>query len=380
MKTLLCTIAIIGLCVLPVLAAEEVKIDLSGSRVAAGYQDQGKNGEANPGSFTVPDAKLQATAKLAEDISAVIRLNFDNGVANGADLAYITVDNVGKKLAGDKTPVNPSISVGVFKMNFGEETFNNDPVNNALVENSVTNPSGIDAGVQIKQDDLVPSLPLILGATLGFFNGNNGAFGAGDTNNSKAWLFKASGTMKNMPLYFAISDYGSNDIPNVAGSTTALNIGQQTNPAVPGTSATWCRKVYQLDVRYDLLEGAAKFDPSKAPLWSDAKGVFRLAYGNCSDTGPAAGKPLTQAYIMIDCIFNVDKKWYVAFRYSYDDYAISGLTGGPLGKYTNMSIGGGHRLSENTILKLDLTTKAEPSTIKPKIENDSINLILSTKW
>ncbi|MFH1230603.1 MAG: hypothetical protein V1709_03810, partial [Planctomycetota bacterium] len=109
------------------------------------------------------------------------------------------------------------------------------------------------------------------------------------------------------------------------------------------------------------------------------KGVFRLAYGNATDSLDTAGYPLVQAYVMIDGIYNVDKKWYVAFRYSYDELSVKSQTGGPLGKYTWMSFGGGHRITDNTILKLDYTTKAEPAAVKIEDDN-SVNLILSTKW
>ncbi|MFH1232229.1 MAG: hypothetical protein V1709_12120, partial [Planctomycetota bacterium] len=371
--TFLVTIAVLSLIAMPLLTAEETKIDLSG-RLAVGYQDQGKGGSANPGSFTVPDAKIQLTGKIAEDVSGVIRLDLDGGAANGADYAYISVDNLINKLANTKSPVNPSIVIGLQKINFGEETFNSNAADNALVNNSAANVNGNDIGITFKQEDLVPNLPLILGASLALMNGCGGA----DNNNAKAYGLKVSGTMKSMPLYFSISDYGSNTLPCIANAS-ALVVGDPTlNGPVAGRTSNWTRKVYELDVRYDLLEGASKFDPSKAPLFSDAKGVFRLAYGNGTDSLDVAGKPLTQAYIMIDGIYNVDKKWYVAFRYSYDDLAVSGATGGALGKYTSISFGGGNRITDNTTLKLDYTTNTEPTAVK--VDNNSVNLIFSTKW
>jgi hypothetical protein len=378
MKTLLCTIAVLGLFAMPLLAAENVKLDLNG-RLAAGYIDQGQTGNSTPGSFVVPDAKIQANAKLAEDITGVIRLNFDGGTANGADYMYIKLDNVINKIANTKSLVNPVITVGAFKIDFGEETWSNNVVENALVNNSVTDPSGNGVGIQFKQNDLIPSLrlPLILGVSLAFFNGNGNA--ATDNNNAKAYALKVSGTLKSTPLYFSISDYGSGTLPCVANSSS-LVVG---DPAVNGPIAglrtkNWTRKVYELDVRYDMLEGAAKFEPTKAPLWSDSKGVFRLAYGNATDSVDAASSRVTQAYIMLDAIYNVDKKWYVAFRYSYDDFGVKGATGGPLGKYTSISFGGGHRITDSTILKLDYTTNTEPTAVK--VDDNSINLILSTKW
>ena len=60
MKTLLCAIALLGMLALPMIA-EDVKLDFAGSRLAAGYIDNGK-GAANPGTFAVPDAKVKVTA------------------------------------------------------------------------------------------------------------------------------------------------------------------------------------------------------------------------------------------------------------------------------------------------------------------------------
>jgi len=188
-----------------------------------------------------------------------------------------------------------------------------------------------------------------------------------------------------MPLYFSLSYYGSGKLPPTFGANdTALNImGVNTAKGTPPN--TWTRKVYELDVRYDLQEAgsAAKFDPSKSPLFSDSKAVFRLAYGNATDGEPFVGK-VTFAYVMLDGIYNVNNKWYVAFRYSYNDAKVDRDAPAPneqSGKWTRTSIGGGHKLTENTTLKLELTMNAEPDTVvNPKLENDQISLIISTKW
>ncbi|MFH0888180.1 MAG: porin [Planctomycetota bacterium] len=405
MKTFLVTIAVLSLIAMPLLTAEETKIDLSG-RLAVGYENQGK-GATNTSSFTVPDAKIQLTGKIAEDVSGVIRLDLNGGIANDPDYVYISVDNLINKMANTKSPVNPSIIVGKQKINFGEETYSNNAVENALVNPSIANISGNDIGITFKQEDLVPNLPLILGASLAFYNGN----GVVDTNNSKAYGLKVSGTMKSMPLYFSFSSYTSNKLStdDTAGTAAVTNTiwndadqdgvidaGEVTYlvvPAAPGAPGApdaalnvmgvndsaggrnWTRKVYELDVRYDLLEGASKFDPSKAPLFSDSKGVFRLAYGQATDGEPVIGK-ITYAYVMLDGIYNVDKKWYVAFRYSYNDMAVDRAPVND-GKWTRISMGGGYRITDNTAMKLDYSQNTEP---KPKVDNNSVNLIFCTKW
>ena len=112
------------------------------------------------------------------------------------------------------------------------------------------------------------------------------------------------------------------------------------------------QSVLELDARYDL--GAKTFDPSKAPLYADAKGVFRLAFGQGSDKADVGGAKFEYPYIMLDGIYNLNDKWYAAFRYSTiqdpDDTAV---------KYDRISVGGGTKLNENTMLKLELSQNTE---------------------
>ena len=369
MKTLLCVIAAIAFLALPVLA-EDVKVSFDGSRLAAGYMDNGSNVGAlnNPGSFVAPDAKLKATAMLDADTSAVLRLNFDDGMANGADYAYIKMTNVIKKLAKSDM-VNPDIYVGLIKVNHGEETWSNNSVENALVKNSIGGIAGNDLGIEFRQNALPIELPVTLGYSLSFMNGGSTALVAGDDNNVKAYALKVMGTMKSMPLYFSLSQYDSGRL--VAGSTAALS-NETYDSMITLLGGFAYIKGYELNVRYDLLEGAQKFDPTKAPLFSDAKAVLRLAYGS-GGKGSKNLTPDTTTTMMLDAIYNVDKQWYVAFRYSSLD-----LDGDA---FTRMSIGGGHRLSDKTILKLDYSTNSEPDTVAmPEIDNDSVSLLMTVLW
>jgi len=132
-----------------------------------------------------------------------------------------------------------------------------------------------------------------------------------------------------------------------------------------------------------MLEGAQKFDPSKAPLFADAKGVFRLAYGSFTqgDTSATAARA-TIGTMMLDAIYNVDKQWYVAFRYSTQDVDVDGLAAAvDFGNTTRMSIGGGCRLTDKSILKLDYTTNTEEdSAVNPKLDNDSVSLLMTVLW
>lgn len=360
MKTLLCVIVAITFLALP-LMAQDVKTTFDGSRLAAGYMDNGSQGENTPGTFAVPEAKLRLNATFDKDTSAVLRLNFNNAAANGADYAYVKLTNVVKKLAKSKM-VNPDLYVGLVKVNFGEETWSNNPVENALVQNSIGGLSGHDAGVEFRQNSLPIELPVVLGYSLSFMNGGfggNPAIANGDDNNVKAYALKVMGTMKSMPMYFSLSQYDSGRF--IVGSTPAMM-------ANATATAGQYIKGYELNVRYDLLEGAQKFTPTTAPLASDAKAVLRLAYGQGSKGTLNMISEVTT--MMLDAVFNVDKQWYAALRYSSTDNTVN--------KFTRTTVGGGHRLSDKAILKLDYTMNAEPSALKT--DNDSVSLLITLLW
>jgi len=367
MKTLLCVIAAIAFLALPVLA-EDVKVTFDGSRLAAGYMDNGAGGSATPGTFAVPDAKARFNVAFDADTSAVLRLNFNNGVANGADYAYIKVANVIKKLAKNDM-VNPDIYVGAMKINFGEETWSNNPVDGALVHNSLTNLSGNDFGLEFRQPVLPIELPVTLGYSLSFLNSDN--VGTADGSNVKGYALKVMATMKTLPLYFSLSQYDSGAL------CAANNVALGTPFEGVGGYNTMHRKAYELNVRYDLLEGAQKFDATKSPLFADAKGVFRLAYGSINDGQTTSANTITNDTMMLDALYNVDKQWFVAFRYSSADVSVEDVsTAG--GKFTAMSIGGGNRLSDKAMLKLTYTTNTEPSALK--VDDDQVALLMTVLW
>ncbi|MFA5773681.1 MAG: hypothetical protein WC908_03350 [Candidatus Paceibacterota bacterium] len=344
--------------------AADVAVDHKGSRAAAGYfTDE----SANP-TFGVADAKLRLNAKVDEMTSAVLRIDAPTMTL---DYAYIQLDNVVSKLVPN-LPINPVITAGKFKIDFGEETWYNNPVEGALVFNSVADVSGNDNGLMLKQNDFLKNMPLIFGYSLSFMNG---ATVAVDNNTNKAFSVKATGQMKTMPLYFSLSYYSATGIPCTVAQDAALNV----NGSMDGVAVNWSRKVFELNARFDMIEGAAKFTPEKTPLFSESKGVFGLTYGTATDGEPVIGK-ITYGYVALSALYNVDPKMYVAFRYSYNDVAVdrnSTLDG----KFTRTQIGGGYKVSSNTTLKFEYTMDDEPDTaLAAKVDNNKVALIVSTLW
>jgi hypothetical protein len=356
-------IAVFGLMTSGLFAAD-VAVDLKGSRLAAGYTSD----ESGVPTFGVPEAKLKFNAKLDEGTKAVARLSVNNA-ALAADYLYVEMSDVLGKIMGGTAPINTSMRVGSMKINFGEETWSNNPVEGALVNNSLANVSGYDEGVQLDAMDIVKNLPLSLNVSLAFLNGCTGV--GVENNTNKAYNLKVSSELKSQPLYFSLSYYSANDTLN---NGAALKVMGDTG----GVATNWDRKAFELNVRYDLLEGA-KFEPTKAPLFAKSKGVFRLAYGQITDGEELVGK-ITHGYVMLDGLYNINAKWYAAFRYSYDDIAVdraSALDGKP----TRTQVGAGCHVSENTTLKLDYTMNAEAdTTASPKIDNNVVSVLLTTIW
>lgn len=363
MKTLIYVIAIVGLLALPVMAQEtKVGMDFTGTRLAAGWMDNGKAGSGttasgpnNQGSFVIPDVKVMTTMKLDDDTSAVIRLNFDDGAANGLDYAYMKLDNLVNKIGNTKSPFNPTIIIGKHRVDFGEETYSANPVEGALITNSIMDTSMLDIGIQMKQDLPINSLPFMLAASLSFVNGNDGANGM-DDNNTKGHVEKVMATFKDQPIYVSLSNYGSGKEALTHGYT----------------------KLFELDARYDLLDGK-KFDPSKAPLYADAKGVFRLIYGQESSSNGVPADRMANTYMAIDGIYNINNKWYIAARISNISEKWNKANGrtNP-GTFSRTAIGGGYRLNDKSMIKLTYTMNAEPSAFK--VNNDQIGLLFTTKW
>ncbi|MFH1226494.1 MAG: hypothetical protein V1701_01155 [Planctomycetota bacterium] len=338
--------------------AADVAVDHTGSRVAAGYMSD----ESACPTFGVADAKLKLNAKVDANTSAVLRIDAPTMTL---DYAFVKLDNVVSQLVPN-LPINPSITVGKFKIDFGEETYSNNPVEGALVYNSRANVSGNDNGVMFKQEDFLKNLPLILGCSLSFMNGTCALV---DNNTNKAFNFKATGQMKTQPLYFSLSYYSATGIPCTVVQDAPLA------STYDGVAVNWSQKAFELSARFDLLEGAAKFEPAKAPLYSDSKGVFTLAYGTVTTGEPVVGKTTT-GYVALGALYNVDAKLYVAFRYSYNDFAVDRAAAFDA-KTTRIQIGGGYKVSGNTTLKFEYTMDGEPS---PAIDDNKVSLIVCTLW
>src|SRR3989338_6878405 len=117
-------------------AASKLKIK---GRWAAGYYDSEKAGSFPNGSFQAPEAKIQFGFQPDDINTVIIRLSLNNAAFNSVDYFYLD-SNLMKLTPWEKTaPFTFASRVGRFKVDFGEETFSNNPVESILPSNSAAN-------------------------------------------------------------------------------------------------------------------------------------------------------------------------------------------------------------------------------------------------
>ncbi|GEM_PF-1273991 len=338
------------------------KLKLKG-RWAAGYYDSGKAGSFPSGSFEVPEAKLQFTFDPDDINRVVLRMNLNNGTFNSIDFSYIDTDL--EKLFG--LPVALNSRLGRFKLNFGEETLADNPVEASLPSNSVGKVSGNDEGLQLS-GKLGKKKPL--GYSVSITNGTTGT--GSDTSTEKSFTGKLSYNVFE-PIYVSASYYDSGSMKS---SASELSLGGLT--ARPGSALRWSREAWEVDARYDYQKGKT-LNP---PAFSDSKGIFRLAYGNFDDSVSEADER-TGAYGYVDGLYNLSNKFYVASRASFiafNDDITASLSGISANEFQRFSLGGGYRLTGNTIFKVGYDWNKELGANTQEADNNLMSMILVSQF
>lgn len=343
----------------------ESKVDLANTlsklkikgRWAAGFYDSGDAGSFDSGSFEAPEGKIQF-AFAPDDINNIImRLSVNNAAFNNLDYFYIDTDL--KKLLKLGFPL--SSRLGRMKVDFGEETFSNNPVESVLPSNSAGNVSGSDEGLMLS-GKIGKAKPL--GYSVSVTNGTTGT--GSDTSTAKAFAGKLYYNIID-PLYMSASYYNSGQMK---AASSEMGIGGLV--AIPTGSARWTREMWELDLRYDFQKGKT-INP---PAYSDSKAIVRLSYGGFSDdSSQGTINKRTGSFGFAEGTYNLTKKFYIASRASFVDLdgrntlALNGITAN---LYRRYSLGLGYRLSGNTILKLGYDWNRESG---PSVDDRDNNLL-----
>lgn len=349
------------------------KLKLSG-RWAGGYYDSEENGSSPDGSFEVPEMKLRFDFQPDKINTIVVRLNLNNGTFNNVDYLYLDSKDFLPFLKD--TPFTLESRLGKFKVDYGEETWSNNQVENALVSNSAPNVTGYDKGVQLSGKIKVYE-PMPVKWSTSLTHGNTSSIT--DNENSKAF----SGKIAINPLddiYLSASYYHSDDLETVNSEMSIAGIN-----SAPTNAINWTRQMWEVDARYDFKKGEKPLDP---PVYTDSVAYVRGAFGQFWDDAESRNRLAVQdrdgTYGFVEGLYNINPKLYAAYRYSIIDLetgqaaSLSGIT---CNRHQRHSLGLGWRWTEKTVLKAEYTWNKE-SDVAPNTgsENDQVSAVVSSSF
>ena len=338
------------------------KLKIKG-RWAAGYFKSGETGSFPEGSFEVPEGKIQFAFEPDDFNKLIMRMNVNNAAFNNFDYFYLD-SNLQKSMDLDF----PLMSrLGRMKIDFGEETWSNNPVESVLPSNSAGNVSGSDEGLQLS-GKIGKAKPVSWSASL-----TNGTTGTGsDASEAKAIATKLSYNIID-PLYVSASFYNSSSMKaqnaemGLAGLTTR-----------PGGVVNWDRQMWELDLRYDFEKGKVL-----NPLaYSDSKAIVRLSYGGFTDDASNANER-TGNFGFVEGTYNFTKKFYTAARFSgveLDSDTTALLNSITANKFRRYSLGMGYHWTEATIFKLGYDWNKESKVSSGDANNDLLSAIVSMQF
>ena len=355
------------------LANTLAKLKIKG-RAAMGYFDSGKAGSYPSGSFEAPEAKLQFSFQPDDINTFVMRFNLNNATAQSPLLDYLYLQSKDFLPMLKNTPFSLSGRLGRFKLGFGEETLSNNLVEGILPSNSAGNVGVSDEGLELSgkidlaKIGLKPLKPL--GWVASVSDGNSGV--GSDNSSGKAFMGKLYYTPVD-PLYLSATYYDSGSLKS---SAAEMSIAGLTSRPATGVG-DWKRKFWEVDARYDF--GKAK-KPLEPMVYSDSKAIARLSYGGFNDISNISRHG---TFGFVDGIYNLNKKFYTAGRYSFVDLGgdiTASLNSVTANKYDRYSLGFGYRWSENTIVKLSYDWNKESGTNTIGSDNNLLSAIVAAQF
>ncbi len=338
------------------------KLKIKG-RAALGFFDSGKAGSYPAGSFEMPDAKLQFGFAPDEINTLVLRFNLNNATSQSPLLDYFYLQSKDFIPALKDSPFSLSTRLGRFKLGFGEETWTDNLVEGIVPSNSAARATVVDEGLEFAGKVKLDKIGLKpLGWVVSVSDGNSGV--GSDSTAGKAFMGKLYHSPIE-PLYVSGSYYNSGALDS---SSSEMSIAGVTSAIQSGMA--WKRSVWEMDARYDFGKGKKPLEPI---VFSDSKAIVRLSYGEFKDDG---NRTRSGNFAFVDGIYNLNKKFYAAGRYSFIDMngdVTATLNSVTANRYDRFSLGGGYRWSDNVILKLgyDWNRNSGPSV------NDADDNLLS---
>lgn len=313
----------------------------------------GSNTNYRNGSFEIPDAKLQFTWNPMACVSVITRLSFGGADNSNLKFDYLYAQYNGI-IPGD---LKSRVRLGKMKVDFGEETFTDNPLENnaGLISNSATGAAGgYDEGVDL-YGNLIPGK---LGYTLGYSNGNVNT--GSEDNTAKAIATKVF--IQPIPqLYFSGSYYTADMTgDSTTGKTDFKIAGLSSAPTGVGVDG-WNRSVWEVDAKGKFFQPGSTTEIAR----------LAAAYGQFVDDLNESSSPDREgSYYFLEGMLNFTPKFFVGARYSFvslDKQYVDTLNGiAKANQYERTSVGMGYRLNNLVTLKAEYswnnTKRIEAST------------------
>ncbi|MDO8587320.1 MAG: hypothetical protein Q7T82_09795 [Armatimonadota bacterium] len=319
--------------VTPAAKGSKIKID---GRIFAGVFDTGAEGAYANSSVDISDAKIRFTFNPTKNITVVNRFSTTGAKTDGFDYFYAD-------FAGVLSPTS-IIRVGQRKIDTGQETWVDNPIENMLVTNSVSHVSGYGTGIALLgrfQD--VKTSPLY---EIGFVNGPKGLMVR--PTNALPINIKLGAPLPGN-IFASASYFRSGDIG--AADKSAISVAEIADyPA----ATEWNRSLWEVDLRYNYGASGIR---SLVPTGDLPPVMLGATYGGFNDDAVGAADRDGQFWF-VEGLFRLNSRTYAAARYSsvdLDDGVLAKLGKSPVSvnSYRRTSIGLGYALTDLTHVKAE---------------------------
>jgi hypothetical protein len=346
----------------PAFPNTKIKID---GRLFAGAFETGDQGPFPNPTLDIPDAKLRFTFAPSKDVTVVMRYSNNRANTNGFDYFYADLNNYLGAIPGHL------LRVGKFKIDVGQETWIDNPVENILITNSISHVSGYDEGLNFRGPISGPAI-----YSVGLMNGSKGVSPA---DSGATWSAKTGIALT--PQTFVSASYArTGNLVKANGSLDQPDLNVAEISTAPADATAWRRSLWEVDARYGYgKQGIASVvGAPPATRWQGG-----ATYGQFTDA--ATGAPDRKGtYWFLEGLYNVTPKVYLASRFSTialnDDVTASiGGSPVPVNSYDRLAFGVGYRFTDMTHLKAEYTRNTT-SGATPEPDLNQFAVGIATKF
>ena len=344
-------------------ANKETTIAIDG-RFFAGVFGTQPDGVLARRTLDIPDSKVRFTVQPSPHMILVHRFCMSCSGASIMDYLYLDLIDWGGIWRGH------TLRIGRHKMDIGQETWTDNPLESAVITNAVSHISGIDEGVNLRGPLSSGSRPWTYSVEL-----VNGSQGLSAAPAQWTWGVKVGGLVTDK-IHLSASYMRTGNLVKRDGTLDKpdLNIAEVFDP--PAGATGWRRSFWELDLRYGYGKEGVK---PVVGCEADEPWQLAFAYGRFEDD--AEGAPDRKGrFGYVEALWNPTRRVYLALRFSQialDDDAVARLGGSPVevNEYRRYSFGVGYRLSRLTHLKTEYTlNETRGSTSKPRLNQFALGI------